>query len=105
MDEQLREWGIGREDREEVAMGWMNAPVPHDAMPGLVTEEQIAHLQHTEGLAADALFLELMAEPHGAAGNLTTCAAKNADSAAVRGLRADRGAVGKGRGAKGEARG
>src|SRR3546814_20704656 len=86
MDEQLREWGIGREDREDVAMGWMNAPVPHDAMPGLATEEQIAHLQDTEGLAADALFLELMAEHHRGAVHMAAYAAKNAASADVRAL-------------------
>src|SRR3546814_7920138 len=67
-------------------MGWMNAPVPHDAMPGLATEEQIAHLQDTEGLAADALFLELMAEHHRGAVHMAAYAAKNADSADVRAL-------------------
>src|SRR3546814_11692056 len=56
MDEQLREWGIGREDREDVAMGWMNAPGPHDAMPGRWNEEQRAHRQDTERLAVDTQY-------------------------------------------------
>lgn len=86
MDEQLRVWGLGRADREDVAMGWMDAPVPHDAMPGLATDEQIDDLQAAEGQDADALFLELMAEHHRGAVHMATYAAENADSSAVRAL-------------------
>lgn len=86
MDEQLREWGLGRADREDVAMGWMGAPVPQEAMPGLATDEQIDELQAAEGEAADALFLELLAEHHRGAVHMATYAAENADSSAVRAL-------------------
>lgn len=86
MDEQLRVWGLGRGDREDVAMGWMDAPVPHDAMPGLATDEQIEELQAAEGQAADALFLELLAEHHRGAVHMASYAAENADNSAVSAL-------------------
>lgn len=88
MDEQLREWGLSRADREAEAMAWMDAPVPHAAMPGLATDEQIDALQTAEGEAADALFLELMAEHHRGGVHMATYAAEHADSAAVRELAA-----------------
>ena len=86
MDEQLREWGLTRGDREDMAMGWMGAPVPHDAMPGLATDQQIDELQRAQGQAADALFLDLMAEHHRGAVHMATYAAENSNSSAVREL-------------------
>jgi len=86
MDEQLREWGLGRGDRQDQAMGWMGMPLPLQAMPGLATPAQIAALQSADGAAADALFLELMAEHHRGAVHMAAYAADRATSPRVRDL-------------------
>lgn len=86
MDGQLQEWDLGRGDRDEQAMGWMDAPVPYAAMPGLATDAEISQLQAADGSTADALFLELMAEHHRGAVHMASYAAQNADSEAVRTL-------------------
>jgi uncharacterized protein (DUF305 family) len=88
MDQSLAGWGLGRDDREPEAMGWMGMPVDHDEMPGLATEEQLAELRASSGTDADQIFLELMAEHHRGGAHMAGYAANRADDAGVRRLAA-----------------
>lgn len=85
MHEQLLDWGADIGPRR-TAMAWMGMPVHPSAMPGLATEEQMADLRAARGAAADALFLDLMAEHHRAGAEMATYAAERADDDAVRDL-------------------
>lgn len=69
-------------------MGWMDAPVPVDEMPGLATEAQMDALKAAEGAEADALFLDLMAEHHRGGAHMAAFAAEQADDPGVRALAA-----------------
>lgn len=75
---------IGADPANETgqAMGWMDAPVPLDRMPGMATQEQLAQLQSASGPAADQLFVELMIAHHEGGIHM-------ADEAATRAGRAD----------------
>ncbi|HEX6425872.1 MAG TPA: DUF305 domain-containing protein [Acidimicrobiales bacterium] len=64
MTQMLRDWGHSRDDRSDQAMAWMDMPVPVEAMPGLLTDEQLAAVGTARGADVDRLFLELMAEHH-----------------------------------------
>jgi uncharacterized protein (DUF305 family) len=64
MERTLAEWGYDRADRSDVAMAWMGMPTPLDRMFGMATEDEIDALADSEGSAADAMFLDLMAEHH-----------------------------------------
>jgi uncharacterized protein (DUF305 family) len=64
MTQMLRDWGHSRDDRSDEAMAWMDMPVPVEAMPGLLTDEQLAAVGAARGAQIDRLFLELMAEHH-----------------------------------------
>ena len=86
MSEQLRQWDLTVADREEQAMGWMGMPVAQEDMPGLASEEEIAAFQDTEGSAADAMFLDLMAEHHRGGVHMAAYAADRAATDGVREL-------------------
>lgn len=88
MDEQLRRWGLGRHQYTDTAMRWMGEPTPVRRMPGLATEDQMQALRDAEGAAADALFLDLMAEHHRAGAHMAEYAAQRADDPGVRDLAA-----------------
>jgi uncharacterized protein (DUF305 family) len=64
MTQMLRGWGQSREDRSDEAMAWMDMPVPVEAMPGLLTDEQLDRIGAARGTDLDRLFLDLMAEHH-----------------------------------------
>lgn len=64
LDQKLHDWGFNRQDRSDEAMAWMDMAVPVEAMPGMVTEEQLDELAAAEGAEADALFVELMIGHH-----------------------------------------
>lgn len=83
MDEQLGDWDMTRQDRGKAAMAWMEMPTPADAMPGMATAKQLAALRQAKGAAADALFLDLMAEHHRGGLHMTSYAAKKADDGDV----------------------
>lgn len=85
MHEQLLEWGADIGPRT-TAMAWMGMPVAPAAMPGLATDDQMAELREAQGSAADALFLDLMAEHHRAGAEMAAYAAEEADDDAVREL-------------------
>ncbi len=86
MDEQLSDWGMDRRDRGRTAMEWMDMPTPASAMPGMATEEQLDRLQNAQGAAADALFLDLMAEHHRGGLHMADYAAEQAGDPDVREL-------------------
>lgn len=88
MDQSLAGWGLGRDDREPEAMGWMGMPVDYDEMPGLATDEQLAELRAASGVEADEIFLELMAEHHRGGAHMASYAANTAGDAGVRRLAA-----------------
>lgn len=64
MTEMLDQWGYGRSDRSDEAMGWMDMPVPVEQMPGLLSDGQLDELAAARGAEIDRLFLERMAEHH-----------------------------------------
>ena len=64
MTQMLRDWSHSREDRSDEAMAWMGMPVPVEAMPGMLGDEQLDAVATARGTDIDRLFLELMAEHH-----------------------------------------
>lgn len=55
---------LERPSTDRTVMEWMGMPVPHDAMPGLVPQDELIALFNLEGEAFDRRFLELMLEHH-----------------------------------------
>lgn len=88
MSQMLVDWGYGRDDRSDEAMGWMGMPVPVDQMPGLLTGEQMDEIRAARGADLDALFLDLMAEHHRGGLHMAAEAARTADDPGVRALAA-----------------
>ncbi len=86
MDEQLADWDMLRQDRGPTAMKWMGMATPADAMPGMATKRQLDQLRETKGAAADALFLDLMAEHHRGGLHMAGYAAQHAKDGDVRAL-------------------
>jgi uncharacterized protein (DUF305 family) len=58
----LNVWGLPATSAEP-AMAWMGHPVS-GRMPGMATPEELAHLEHLSGNAADTEFLRLMIRHH-----------------------------------------
>jgi uncharacterized protein (DUF305 family) len=87
MATRLEDWGESG-DRPPTAMEWMGMDQPVAAMPGMATEEQLDELDAAEGRAADALFLELMAEHHRGGLHMAEYAADHASDDGVRELAA-----------------
>ncbi len=85
MYQRLVEWGAALE-RPRTVMAWMGMGMPTGSMPGLASDESMAELRRARGAAADALFLELMAEHHRGAVHMARYAAEHAESEDVRGL-------------------
>lgn len=84
----LADWDVDTSTRPELAMEWMGMATPPSEMPGMASEGQIDALREAEGAAADALFLELMAEHHRGGVHMAANAAENADDGEVRRLAA-----------------
>lgn len=89
MDQTLAGWGLGRDDREPMAMGWMGMPVEPERMTGLASAAQVDELQQATGAATDAKFLELMAEHHRGGVHMALWAAEYAKDPGVRRLAAN----------------
>jgi uncharacterized protein (DUF305 family) len=83
--EQLLAWGADA-GPPGTAMAWMGMPVDPTDMPGLASDEQMARLRDAQGVDADALFLDLMAEHHRGGAEMAAYAAKTADDRRVRAL-------------------
>jgi uncharacterized protein (DUF305 family) len=88
MTQKLADWGYSRDERSDQAMAWMGMPVPVEAMPGLLSDEQLAAVEEARGPELDALFLELMAEHHRGGLHMAEGAATLADDEDVRELAA-----------------
>ncbi len=88
MEGQLAEWGLDPADRSEVAMAWMDRPVPVDEMPGLASEDEMDRLGDAEGSQVDALFVVLMQDHHRGGAHMADDAAEAASDPAVRALAA-----------------
>lgn len=86
MEEQLSDWGFKRQDRPEVAMKWMDMPVAANAMPGMATSKELKQLREAKGAAADALFLDLMAEHHRGGVHMADYAAKHGKDGGVKAI-------------------
>jgi uncharacterized protein (DUF305 family) len=86
MDQMLVDRGHSSAERTDPdqAMAWMGMAVPLEAMPGLVSEDDIERLTEAEGAESDELFLELMAEHHVGAVHMAEDAATSAESREVR---------------------
>jgi uncharacterized protein (DUF305 family) len=90
MEQTLFDWGYSRDDRAPEAMTWMDGmdPVPPEQMPGMIDDQRLTELDAAEGRAADALFLELMAEHHRGGLHMAEYAAEHAEDEAVRDMAA-----------------
>jgi uncharacterized protein (DUF305 family) len=84
--EVLRGFGLAEENSTEVAMVWMNAPVPVDAMPGMASEESIDQLKNSSGAEADDLFAQLMIAHHQGGIGMAEYAREQASTARVRSI-------------------
>lgn len=60
----LRGFGESEVNESDVAMSWMDMPVPLEEMPGLATTDDVDRLRSASGLEADRLFVELMSAHH-----------------------------------------
>jgi uncharacterized protein (DUF305 family) len=87
MRQTLDEWSVSPE-QPDVAMAWMDMPVPADQMPGYVSDDQIDEMNEARGAAADSLFLDLMAEHHRGGLHMAESAADEAGDTGVRELAA-----------------
>lgn len=69
-------------------MAWMSqgGAGAEGRMPGMATPEELAGLRDAEGVEAERLFLELMADHHSAGVTMALAAASEASSSAVRRL-------------------
>lgn len=89
MERQLDEWGYARQDRPEMAMGWMGMATTRREMPGLASDAELEALREAEGADADALFMALLADHHRGGVSMAAAAAEQASDPWVRAL-ADR---------------
>lgn len=83
MEQQLRTLGKDPLKRPELAMAWMGMPTPVENMPGMASAAQLDDLRAIDGVAADALFMELMAAHHAGGVHMADAAANRAKSPAV----------------------
>ncbi len=88
MEGRLAHWGLGPADRPEMAMAWMDLPVPVDQMPGLASEEEMARIRRAGGTEIDALFVRLMQDHHRGGAHMAEYAAEAGSDPAVRELAA-----------------
>jgi uncharacterized protein (DUF305 family) len=88
METKLAEWDLAPADRPEVAMAWMDSPVPVDQMPGLASPDEMDRLNLAEGNAVDALFVRLMQDHHRGGVHMADHAAEATSDPAVRELAA-----------------
>ena len=84
--EVLREFGLPEENSTDVGMGWMNAPVPLEAMPGMASQESIDQLKNSSGAEANDLFAQLMIAHHQGGSGMGEFARDHASSARVRAI-------------------
>ena len=74
----LRDYGKPEANLTDIAMTWMNAPVPYDRMPGLASTADLDALARATGAAADKLYGQLMITHHEGGIHMAEYAAKHA---------------------------
>jgi uncharacterized protein (DUF305 family) len=62
MQHMLAEWNEQPDD--DVAMDWMDTPVPETAQPGMATRQELRELEAARGRDLDELFSRLMIDHH-----------------------------------------
>ena len=82
--ELLNGFGLPEENSTGIGMGWMGAPVPLEAMPGMASEETIAALKAAEGADADDLFTRAMIAHHEGGISMAEYARDHAETSRVR---------------------
>jgi len=82
--ELLNSFGLAEENSTGIGMGWMGAPVPLEAMPGMASEETIAALKAAEGADADELFTRAMIAHHEGGIAMAEFARDHAETSRVR---------------------
>jgi uncharacterized protein (DUF305 family) len=87
MNTYLTQWGRSG-DAPELAMGWMQPPIPRTEMPGLATRAQMDALAEARGFELDNLFTELMINHHAGGVHMAAYAAEHAEEASTRELAA-----------------
>ena len=85
----LRNFGASEANETELAMTWMNEPVPQERMPGMATVSDAQALRSATGANADSMFVTLMVAHHQGGIHMADYAAANAATDEVRGAAAD----------------
>jgi uncharacterized protein (DUF305 family) len=80
----LREFGQPEINETDLAMAWMNEPLPLERMPGLATDDDIIALLEADGARAHEIFVRLMTAHHQGGIHMSDHAAEHASTAEVR---------------------
>ena len=82
----LRGFGAAEVNEGDTSMTWMGMSSAVGSMPGMATREQLDALANSEGLDADALYVNLMIAHHIGALDMANFAAENAAADEVRAM-------------------
>lgn len=80
----LRGFGQPEINETDLAMAWMNEPLPLDRMPGLASESDIIALLEADGARAHEIFVQLMTAHHEGGIHMSDHAAEHAATDEVR---------------------
>lgn len=80
----LRDFGQPEINESDLAMTWMDEPLPLDRMPGLASEDDIAALLAADGAEAHRIFVSLMTAHHEGGIHMSDHAATHAATGEVR---------------------
>lgn len=80
----LRDFGESEINESDLAMAWMDEPVPLERMPGLATQDDIEALVAARGAEADQTFVRLMTAHHRGGIHMAEHAAEHAGTSEVR---------------------
>ncbi len=80
----LRNFGQPEINETDLAMAWMNEPLPLDRMPGLASDNDIVALLEADGAEAHRIFVQLMTAHHEGGIHMSDHAAEHAATDEVR---------------------
>lgn len=83
MVQMLRLFGAAETNESDVAMAWMDMPVPLESMTGLATDAELESLRRATGPDADSIFASLMIAHHDGGIHMAEYAIDHADNAEV----------------------
>lgn len=83
MVQMLRMFGAPETNESDIAMSWMDMPVPLASMPGLATDAELQRLRRAKGPDADSVFASLMIAHHDGGIHMAEYAVDHADNAEV----------------------